>query len=162
LATGAGCAAVWFLDVGQGDAALLQMPDGSTAMIDAGDTAVRPDLVGFLSQQGIDHIDWWLPSHPHADHVGAFTSVLDRGVPVTHAVLSPQQYNTVTWLRQLNNLYAQNIDVQTASAGEVLWLDGAQQVKAEVLNPPSLPTPPGTREPAPLTIATLPATRSPC
>jgi competence protein ComEC len=130
---------VFFLNAGQGDAILLIAPDGTTAMIDAGDVAAGPGLVRFLGDRGITAIDWWLPSHPHADHVGGFTRVLEAGIPVRHALLSPQQYGTVTWLRQLSLVLTRVPDVRTAEAGMTFALDGAGQVMVTVLNPPATP-----------------------
>ncbi len=131
-----GTLTVFFLNVGQGDAALLIAPDGTTAMIDAGDEPVGEPLVRFLAERGIAKIDWWLPSHPHADHVAGFTAVLEAGIPVGRALLSPQQYATKTWLRQLSLLFAHGVDVRTAVAGETFPLDPAGQVIVSVLNPP--------------------------
>ena len=130
---------VFFLNAGQGDAVLLIAPDGTTAMIDAGDTAAGSGLVRFLGERGIAAIDWWLPSHPHADHVGGFTRVLEAGIPVRRALLSPQQYATATWLRQLSLILAHVPDVRTAEAGMTFALDGAAEVWVTVLNPPAVP-----------------------
>jgi len=124
------------LNVGQGDAALLIAPDGTTAMIDAGDEPAGEPLVRLLADRGIDRIDWWLASHPHADHVAGFTAVLEAGIPVGRALLSPQQHNTRTWLRQLSLLYARGVVVETAVAGRTFPLDTAGEVLVTVLNPP--------------------------
>ena len=129
---------LFFLNVGQGDAALLIAPDGTTAMIDAGDEPAGEPLLRFLADRGIDRIDWWLPSHPHADHVAGFTAVLEAGIPVGRALLSPQQHNTRTWLRQLTLLFARGVAVETAVAGRTFPLDSAGEVLVTVLNPPQV------------------------
>jgi beta-lactamase superfamily II metal-dependent hydrolase len=78
-----------FLNVGQGDAALLR-ESGKTALIDAGSEAV----VAYLHRLGIDTLDLVVASHNHADHIGGMTGVfssavvryyLDNGVPHTTA-----------------------------------------------------------------------------
>lgn len=58
---------VVFMDVGQGDAALLMGPYGEVILIDGG-----PDPTGVLvklQEWGVDHVDLMVASHLHADHV---------------------------------------------------------------------------------------------
>jgi competence protein ComEC len=74
----AGALRVTFLDVGQGDAALLELPDDSVWLIDAGGNASARDLAQaaapgraidrVLATYGHAHIDLALLSHPHPDH----------------------------------------------------------------------------------------------
>lgn len=67
---------VTFLDVGQGDAALVRAPDGGTILIDAGPDPqqVAAKLAGF----GIRRIDLAVATHAHADHVEGFPAVFAR------------------------------------------------------------------------------------
>lgn len=69
-----------FLDVGQGDATLVQTSDGCTLLIDAG-RFDRDDMRGHLERHGVEHIDLLVGTHPHADHIGQFDTVL-QGWPV--------------------------------------------------------------------------------
>lgn len=66
---------VIFLSVGQGDAALLRLPDGSAVLIDAGgapeggaDPGER-DVVPLLRDLGVARLAAVFASHPHPDHV---------------------------------------------------------------------------------------------
>ena len=65
-----------FLDVGQGDAALVRSPGGATILIDAGpeDDVVAADL----ARLGVRRIDLAVATHAHADHVAGFPAVLAR------------------------------------------------------------------------------------
>ncbi len=75
---------VTFLDVGQGDAALVEGPDGFVMLIDGGgavtgsfDPGAR--VVGpVLRRKGIDRIDLMVLSHPHPDHMGGLFHLLSR------------------------------------------------------------------------------------
>jgi competence protein ComEC len=73
---GASSITVTFLDVGQGDAAVVRGPDGATILIDAGP---EPDQVAAdLASLGVRRIDLAVASHGHADHVEGFPAVLAR------------------------------------------------------------------------------------
>ena len=64
---------VWFLDVGQGDSALLMGPSGEVVLIDGGpDPAV---LRGHLRELGVRRISLLVVSHRHADHSGGLEGV---------------------------------------------------------------------------------------
>ncbi|HEU5304602.1 MAG TPA: DNA internalization-related competence protein ComEC/Rec2, partial [Gemmatimonadales bacterium] len=75
--------ALHFLDVGQGDGAVLRTPAGRWVMIDAGPRTDRGDagrrvMVPFLSRHGVRELALVVVSHAHADHLGGVLSVLDR------------------------------------------------------------------------------------
>lgn len=71
--------AVYFLDVGQGDAIVISwgrqhlLVDGGT-----GDQALKV-ILPFMASQGISYFDSALITHAHADHTGAATQLLAWG-----------------------------------------------------------------------------------
>lgn len=65
---------VRFLDVGQGDAELIQFPDGETILIDSGDRG--SPTVELLRKYGVKQIDLIIATHPHSDHIGEMRNVL--------------------------------------------------------------------------------------
>jgi competence protein ComEC len=75
---------ITFLDVGQGDGALLQVPEGSV-LVDEG--APEADVAGQLASLGIRSLSMMVLTHPQRDHIGGAAKVLDR-VRVA-AVLDP-------------------------------------------------------------------------
>jgi len=79
---------VAFLDVGQGDAAVVRLSDGTVWVIDVGDDrgagdAARRSVLPFLRWMRIRTIDGCIVSHRHRDHVGAIASFAG-GIPVRH------------------------------------------------------------------------------
>ncbi len=82
-ATGKAVLRVTFLDVGQGDAALIECPGGPVFLMDAGPKSATFDagervVVPFLQRRGIDSLDFVAISHPHADHAGGLAAVIGR------------------------------------------------------------------------------------
>ncbi len=75
------------LDVGQGDGALIDMPDGRLMMVDAGgagfggvDPGARA-IVPLLRARRRSRVDVFVLSHPHPDHYGGLVAVADA-VPI--------------------------------------------------------------------------------
>lgn len=66
---------VTFLDVGQGDSAIVSGPDGSVILIDSGP---NPGIIKRkLDQRGIKKIDAIIVTHAHSDHLGALDRLID-------------------------------------------------------------------------------------
>jgi competence protein ComEC len=110
------------LDIGQGDAILLEAPDGSTMLVDGG-----PDPELTLRRLGANlpffarRIDVIVLSHPHQDHVAGLVEVLERyrvgailhaGIPFENAAND----------RLLADAAAAGVPVVLARAGQELAL----------------------------------------
>ncbi len=67
---------VHYLDVGQGDAAVVELPDRKTLVIDTGRTGIEAS--SFLRYRGINRIDALILSHVHPDHTGGLKRILDE------------------------------------------------------------------------------------
>jgi competence protein ComEC len=69
------------IDVGQGDAIVIEFPNGKHMLIDAGPLTQKFDagertVVPFLKRNGISKLDYFIVTHPHSDHMGGAGSVL--------------------------------------------------------------------------------------
>jgi competence protein ComEC len=81
---------VTFLAVGQGDAALVEWPDGRTWLVDGGPGGT--EVLHFLRRHGIRRLDALVVSHPHPDHISGLLAVA-RALPVAH-VYAPRPPRT--------------------------------------------------------------------
>lgn len=88
-----GTMVVRFVDVGQGDATIVEFPDGKTLVIDVaqdGADAVNSQLAA----DGRDGIDWLVATHPDSDHIGGIPDVLQAND--VRSIWAPEA-NSSTW-----------------------------------------------------------------
>ncbi|MBI5743843.1 MAG: MBL fold metallo-hydrolase [Elusimicrobia bacterium] len=57
---------VYYVDVGQGDASYIELPNGHNVLIDGGPSA--EPIYKFLKSKGVTTIDHVVLTHPHSDH----------------------------------------------------------------------------------------------
>ena len=67
---------ICWIDVGQGDSALIIAPE-ATLLIDAGTPANGSEVLSLLKEEGIDRLDYIINTHPHSDHVGGLSRVVE-------------------------------------------------------------------------------------
>ena len=106
---------VKFLDVGQGDAILIEYPNGKNALIDAG----RSDSVidAALKAEGIKKIDTFIATHPDADHIGGAEFVIEN-YGVTKVIDSGQIHTTQTYQAYLDAIDASGAKFEVAEIGD--------------------------------------------
>lgn len=123
---------VFYLDVGQGDSELIELPDGKTMLIDAGTSESEEYIIDFIHNRGISKLDYVVATHPHADHIGGMAGVLNAFTIGT--VYMPDAANdTKTFDRMLDAIEDKNIPVTQAKAGVNIFKDGS--LHAELLAP---------------------------
>jgi len=123
---------VTFLDVGQGDAALIQAPTGERLLIDGGPTQAGPGVVAALSKAGVKELSLLVGTHPHEDHVGGLIDVL-RTVRVKRALDSGYVHGTATQRSYLRLLKEHRVKTIRTRAGQVHTL--GPKVRLEILAP---------------------------
>ncbi len=107
---------VHFIDVGQGDSILLQLPGAKTMLTDAGEASQASTIVSYLKAQGVKTIDYLIATHPHADHIGGMVAVLDA-FPVKDVFMPRTGHTTTTYENLLLKLKEKGLTVTEAKAG---------------------------------------------
>jgi competence protein ComEC len=139
---------VIFLDVGQGDAALVELPDGRRMLVDGGPGGERRFDVGervvapLLWNRAVGSLDAVVMTHPDPDHAGGLAAILrrfrvrelwDNGLP-------DQAAEEIRWLAERQGTVRRRL-----VAGDRIWLGPAL---ITVLNPPATPLGGSPRGPA--------------
>jgi competence protein ComEC len=142
-----------FLDVGQGDSAVLTMPDGTTLLVDGGgrpsfkqtseedgDPVFERDTrsigEGVVSQylwsRGMDQVDYILATHADADHIDGLNDVA-RNFRVRLAMVARTPADDPEYARFAATMKEAGVPVDQIGAGDVLHFGS---VSAAVLWPP--------------------------
>lgn len=99
-----------FLDVGQGDATLVEFPDGTTMLIDGGpDRSILAQLGESLPpwRHAIDRL---VLTHPHSDHVAGLSEVI-RTYDVGEVIMTGAVHTTDDYLSFLELLKQRSVPV---------------------------------------------------
>jgi competence protein ComEC len=114
---------VHFIDVGQGDAILVQTPAGQTMLVDAGEADYGDRVINYLVSQGVKELDIVVGAHPHTDHIGGMAAVINY-FPVKSIYMPKVSQNTETFRNLLNTIKSKGLKISTARAGVELLLNG--------------------------------------
>jgi competence protein ComEC len=120
---------ITFLDVGQGDAAVVRTPEGATVLIDAGPD--EQQVAAELAALGVRRIDLAVASHAHTDHLQGFPAVLAR-FPVGLFLESGCPADTPGHNRLMQALRDEDVTVRHARGGQELSVG---RLSVEVLGP---------------------------
>lgn len=117
---------VHVIDVGQGDSILITAPGGNV-LFDAGDLAERHEqaIKNYLTDLGITTIDYFVITHPDADHIGGADMIL-REFTVKNVIMSSATSTSKAFETLLDALENSSADVIEAVAGETYTLGDLQ------------------------------------
>lgn len=121
------CLRVYFLNVGQGDAILIETPDGVQMLIDGGpDTTVLQELSRVMGP--FDRtLDVVVATHPDLDHIGGLVDVLER-YEVDNILMTENEHDTPAAAAFKKAVVAENAIVTYADAGQQFLLGNSVEV----------------------------------
>lgn len=119
---------VHFLDVGNADCIFVRQKD-KTLLIDAGERKNAEDVITYLHGHGVKRLDLVIATHPHSDHIGAMSEVIDE-FPISTFIMSfmPDSATPTTgvYLSMLESLDQHGVTVEEAEPGRVYELGSAR------------------------------------
>ena len=135
-ARAAGTLRIDFIDVGQGDAALITSPTGKTVLVDGGPSQAARALNTFLDAETDRPLDLILLSHRHEDHLGGLVAAVHhRGARLFLDAPVPHPGPAYTAL--MHELDDRQVVVRQATRGRRIDLGGGAVMT--LLGPPDPP-----------------------
>ncbi|WP_438446190.1 DNA internalization-related competence protein ComEC/Rec2 [Gorillibacterium sp. sgz5001074] len=156
--SGSGEGTVAFLDVGQGDSALIRSPDGRTILIDGGGTVTfrklgeewkerqdpfevgRKTVVPLLKKRGVHQLDYIVVSHEDTDHIGGLAAVLEE-IPVGALLFNGTLKSSPSASALFRLALEHGVRLLPVHEGDTLSIDRRTQLS--ILSPPKPDGAPG-------------------
>lgn len=123
---------VHFLDVGQGDCEFIELPNSQCMLIDASTKEYGDDIVEAIKGYGYSEIDYVIATHPHADHIGGMSEVIDS-FDIGKIYMPRTSSNSKSFEGLLTSISNKNLSINTAKTGTTIYSDNG--INIEILSP---------------------------
>jgi len=128
-----------FIDVGLGDAILVEAPQGMRMLIDGGGLYSgdfdmgKSILTPVLLSKKVLSLDYVINTHPHSDHYGGLLYVLNH-FQVKHFVTATYLVSDPAYNEILSTAKKKNIPIELWKRGDAITFNNRTEIR--VLNPP--------------------------
>lgn len=119
---------VHFIDVGQADAIFIELPNGQSMLIDAGNSDNGAQIMDYIKGWGYSRLDYVIATHPHADHIGGMTAVIDS-MEIGRFYMPKKEQTTRAFENMVDALAANSVDVYTARSGTTILDEGGLVIR---------------------------------
>ncbi|MBU3089866.1 MBL fold metallo-hydrolase [Clostridium gasigenes] len=106
---------VHYIDVGQGDSILIQV-NNKNLLIDAGPKDAKENLLTYLDSIGLSKLDYIIATHPHEDHIGSMSSVINK-YEVGKFYAPKVEHTTSTFEKMVESLITKDLKINIIKAG---------------------------------------------
>ncbi len=107
---------VHFMDVGQADSVLL-INSNKAMLIDAGDADAEDIIIPYIKNLGIDKLDVVIFTHPHKDHIGSGSKVIES-FDIGKIYMPSKTTTTKTFEKLLDSIELKDVDLIIPNVGD--------------------------------------------
>lgn len=106
---------VHYIDVGQGDAILVQV-NNKNLLLDSGPKSGKDALLNYISKLKIEKFDYVIATHPHEDHIGNMADIIKKYE--IDAFYAPKaETTTKTFEKMIDSLKNKDLKINSIKAG---------------------------------------------
>ncbi len=111
---------VHFIDVGQGDATFIELPNNECMLIDAGERSYGDVVKNYIEKLGYSSIDYVIGTHPHTDHIGGLENIINSfGIGSIYMPMVTS--NSKTFESLINTISSKDLKINSARDDVVLF-----------------------------------------
>ncbi len=123
---------VHFIDVGQGDSILIQV-NSKNLLIDSGPSVSKDKLVKYLKSLKISKFDYVIASHPHEDHIGNMSYIIDN-FEILNFYAPKVESNTKAFETMVESLVIKDLKIKVLKPN-IKSINLGENTKVEVFSP---------------------------
>ena len=105
-----------YIDVGQGDAIFIELPNQETMLIDAGENEYKEKVENYIKNLGYQEITYLVGTHPHSDHIGSLAHIINK-FTIKNIYMPKAKSNSNTYLNLLETIKSKNLTITKAKKG---------------------------------------------
>lgn len=122
---------VHFINVGQGDCTLIK-GNKINLLIDSGSKIYKDKVISYLKKEKIKEINLLIATHPHEDHIGSMSYIIDN-FKINKFYAPKVQENTPCFSSMIKSLKNKNLKINTLKASDEMYL--SDDLKCTILAP---------------------------
>ncbi len=123
---------VHYLDVGEADSIFIELPNGETMLIDAGEAQDEEKIADYIENLNYDTINYVIGTHPHADHIGGLAYII-KNFDVKNIYMPKVAANTKTYENLLKTIKSKSLSITVAEKDKKII--NTENLKAYFLAP---------------------------
>lgn len=113
---------IHYIDVEQGDAIFIELPNNMTMLIDAGEANKGELVLNYIKNLGYKSINFLVGTHPHTDHIGGLATIINN-LEIEKIYMPKALSTSKTYENLLTIINNKGLKVNTAKAGINIYKD---------------------------------------